>query len=180
MKNEKRISKLISLLLRHKPEVKDLNIDKNGWVGVKSLITAIDITKEELDYIVDNNDKQRFEYNLNHSKIRARQGHSLPNVTIPFKATRPPKVLYHGTTDANKIDIVNLGIKKMGRNNVHLSVDIDTAITVGKRHCKKNELPIIFRIDAERMFEDGGVFYLSDNGVWLTDYVDSKYFELNL
>lgn len=180
MKNEKRVSKLISLLLRHKPETKGLNVDKNGWVGVKSLIEAIDITKEELDFIVDNNDKQRFEYNSNHSKIRARQGHSLEYVTIPFKATRPPKVLYHGTSEAKTMDIVSEGIRKMSRNHVHLSVDIPTAMIVGKRHCKKGEQPAIFRIDAEKMFEDGGVFYLSDNGVWLTEHVSSKYFELNL
>lgn len=179
MKNEKRISKLISLLLRHKPEVKGLNIDKNGWVGVKSLTEAIEITKEELDFIVDNNDKQRFEYNLNHSKIRARQGHTLP-ITIPYKATRPPKVLYHGSASSKTMDIVCEGINKMERNHVHLSVDIDTALKVGRRHCKKGEEPVIFRIDADKMFEEGGEFYLSDNGVWLTDHVKSRYFELNL
>lgn len=180
MKNEKRISKLISLLLRHKPEVKGLNVDKNGWVGVKSLIESIEITKEELDYIVDNNDKQRFEYNSNHSKIRARQGHTLDYVTIPFKATRPPKVLYHGSSDSNMMDIITEGIDKMSRNHVHLSVDMPTAINVGKRHCKKGETPVVFRINAEKMYDEGGVFYLSDNGVWLTDHIKSKYFELNL
>lgn len=59
----------------------------------------------------------------------------------------------------------------MSRLYVHLSKDIETAVQVGKRHgdC------VVLLINAKRMYENGIKFYLSENGVWLTEYVDPKY-----
>ena len=54
--------------------------------------------------------------------------------------------------------------------NVHLSSDVETAINVGKRH----GIPIVLRVDTYRMKKDGIKFFLSNNGVWLTKFVDKK------
>lgn len=59
----------------------------------------------------------------------------------------------------------------MSRLYVHLSSDYETAVKVGKRHGK----PVVLRVDAEKMAEDGAIFYLSENGVWLTGPVNSRY-----
>jgi putative RNA 2'-phosphotransferase len=45
---------------------------------------------------------------------------------------------------------------------------------VGTRHGKL----AILSIDANRMANDGHIFYRSANGVWLTDQVLVKYFQL--
>lgn len=79
----------------------------------------------------------------------------------------PPEFLYHGTV-ATFIDaIIAEGLKKMSRHHVHLSADEETAIKVGQRRGK----PVILKIKSAEMFTAGGTFYLSDNGVWLTDAV---------
>jgi putative RNA 2'-phosphotransferase len=59
------------------------------------------------------------------------------------------------------------GLHKGRRHHVHLSKDTDTARKVGARRGK----PIILRVDARTMHQQGFKFFLSTNGVWLTDSV---------
>ena len=127
-------------------------------------------TKQELEEIVDTNDKKRYEFNTNHTMIRARQGHSIP-INVDLQEAIPPEYLYHGTATRFLSSIYSDGIKKMSRNYVKLSENIETATEVGKRHGE----PVILKIDTELMKDDGVKFYLSNNNVWLTDYVDSHY-----
>jgi len=167
-------SREISYLLRHNP--KGLNMDKEGYVLVNDLLTKIGITKEELDWVIDNNDKKRFAYSDDETKIRASQGHSI-KVDIDFKEVRPPMKLYHGTTPENIKSIMKTGLNKMKRHHVHLTDNLNTAKSVGKRY-SKNKSPEILEINAGAMYADGYKFYLSDNGVWLTDNVPSKYINI--
>lgn len=102
--------------------------------------------------------------------IRARQGHSI-HVDVELDECVPPSVLYHGTAEHFVDDILKDGLKPQSRIHVHLSSTIETAINVGKRH----GVPVVFKIDSQRMFNDGAKFYLSRNGVWLTDYVATEY-----
>lgn len=166
-----KIGKKITYLLRHNPE--DLTMDKYGYVDVPSLLKKVGITLLELDYIVDTNNKKRLSYNENKKKIRATQGHSI-KVDVQLKQKRPPMILYHGTTQLNYDKIKKMGLNKMRRLHVHLSDDKNVAYDVGKRYSKNKE-PVILEIDAERMYSDGYKFYLSENGVWLTDNVPKKY-----
>lgn len=66
------------------------------------------------------------------------------------------------------------GITRQTRQYVHLSTDCETALKVGRRHGK----PVILEVNSEAMFNDGCRFYLSDNGVWLTDTVPVKYIKV--
>ena len=172
MKDYIKIGKKITYLLRHNPE--DLIMDTKGYVSVQSLLNKVGITQEELDHIVDTNDKKRLSYNSDKSKIRATQGHSL-KVDTELKLTRPPRVLYHGTSSESWEKIKKSGgLDKMNRLHVHLSSDKTVAYSVGKRYSKYKE-PIILEIDSASMYTDGYKFYLSENGVWLTDNVPLKY-----
>lgn len=164
-------SKKISYILRHDPS--GLDMDKHGWVLVEDLLKLVQITKEELDFIVAENDKKRFSYSEDGLKIRARQGHSI-QVDVELKVVDPPKKLYHGTADRFVQSIQKSGLIKGSRLHVHLSDNVDTAKSVGSRHGK----PVIFEVDSWRMRADGIKFYQSENGVWLTDFVDSKYLKL--
>lgn len=162
--------KHLSFLLRHDTEYQ---FDKHGYREVKDLVKNHGYTKAELIEIVETNDKQRYEFNNDKTKIRARQGHSI-NVDVELKETTPPDVLYHGTATRFLDSIMKTGINKMSRNYVQLTNDIDTATTVGSRH----GTPIILKVDSRKMSDDGIKFYLSNNNVWLTEYVDTKYIEI--
>lgn len=161
--------KQLSYLLRHD---KNYKFDKNGWREVLDLIKNHNYTFDEIDEIVKTNNKQRFEFNYDKTKIRARQGHSI-NVDVELKETIPPKILYHGTAKHFLESINKFGINKGNRLYVHLSDNINTAINVGRRHGE----PVVISIDTEKMISDGCKFYLSNNGVWLTEYVNIKYFK---
>jgi putative RNA 2'-phosphotransferase len=146
-------------------------MDKNGWVSVTEILDKLNLTIQELDTVVNENNKKRFEYDDIKSKIRARQGHSI-QVDVELKKMIPPFELYHGTSKSFESSIRKTGIDKRNRLHVHLSEDIETATNVGSR---KSDKVTILTIKARAMYADGFTFYLSNNGVWLTDNVPSKY-----
>ena len=176
--NEKQItsiSKLLSLALRHDPKSINIVLDNNGWTDVDTLIQNINkkyysIDFEILEYVVENNNKKRFSFNEDFTKIRANQGHSI-SVDLEFEAKEPPAMLYHGTATRFVEIIGKEGIQKMSRLHVHLSETEETALKVGSRHGK----PIILKVDSSGMFQQGFVFFRSENGVWLTDNVPSEF-----
>lgn len=171
MKNK---SRKISYLLRHNPE--DLSMSKDGWVLVSDLLSKLDMSKDDLEYIVFNNDKKRFSFNEDGTKIRANQGHSSKlKVDIEMDEVKFPGIYYHGTTFENMNSILKHGLNSGTRNHVHLSKDIPTAVNVGNRHIKTGSTVVILEINASQMKHDGYKIYESKNGVILVDFVPSKY-----
>ncbi len=171
----KHISKLMSLVLRHKPETIGLQLDENGWANVQELIEKINASGTTVDavtinMVVDTNDKKRFAFNEDKTKIRASQGHSI-EVKLNLKTVLPPDILYHGTTDRFLESILKTGLTKQQRQHVHLSELLATAKTVGSRHGK----PVVLTINAKAMAAAGFLFYLSENNVWLVDSVPVEY-----
>ena len=157
-------SKFISLILRHKPSKIGIELDKHGWANVDELIKRIDkkqpFTMAMLEEIVATDEKQRYSFNSDKTLIRANQGHSIP-VDVELEETLPPDILYHGTGEKFISSINKLGLIPKSRLYVHLSKDIDTAITVGKRHGN----PIVYSVNCKKMIADGYKFYLSANGM---------------
>ncbi|WGD33555.1 RNA 2'-phosphotransferase [Olleya sp. YS] len=177
-KDKKSISKFLSLVLRHQPEHIDLKLDKNGWANIEELIEKsksknIKFTTTDLEEIVITNDKKRFAFNEDKTKIRANQGHSLKTIDLQLKPVTPPEILYHGTVAKFIEAIKENGLQKMSRQHVHLSKDLDTAVKVGTRRGK----PIILSVRALDMLNNGFLFYCSENGVWLTDNVPVKFID---
>jgi putative RNA 2'-phosphotransferase len=178
-KHAKRISKFLSLVLRHAPDKIGLKLDSAGWVSVEELVRKMNsnghsITFEILQEIVEANDKQRFGFNTDRSRIRANQGHSI-EIEHGFESKIPPENLYHGTAESSVSSILKTGLIKRNRHHVHLSIDKETALKVGMRHGK----PIILEIMSAKMQNDGYEFYLSENKVWLTEFVPSNYIVRN-
>ena len=167
-------SKFLSLVLRHDPKKIGLTLDQNGWANVQNLLQKLGWDMNTLEYIVNNNSKKRFAFNVDKTQIRASQGHSI-QVDLQLTPKQPPDMLFHGTTESNVQSILASGLDKRNRQHVHLSPDTATARKVGERHGK----PEIFEIDTKAMREAGFRFFLSDNGVWLTDFVPSKYLKLH-
>ena len=175
-----RLSKFISMILRHKPQVIGITLDEHGWADVDELIKGINETGEEVEFskdtleiIVKTDKKQRYSFSQDKTLIRANQGHSIP-VDVELEKKEPPKVLYHGTGVKSVKAIQEQGLLPMERLYVHLSTDVETATNVGKRH----GTPVIFKVNAEQMQKDGYDFFQSVNGVWLTKEVPAKYLEL--
>ena len=171
-----KISRYLSLILRHHPEAAGISLDVHGWADVDELIAGIqkgkypDFSREILDEIVRTDNKQRYSYDDSRQRIRANQGHSIP-VDVELKQTVPPEILWHGTGEKYTESIDRTGLIPKSRLYVHLSADIQTAAAVGKRH----GTPVIYQVDSGRMSRDGYPFFLSENGVWLTKTVPPEY-----
>ena len=157
----------LAYLLRHD---KEYDFYGRGWRTVADLVENHGYTFDELCHIVESNDKQRFEFSDDISMIRARQGHSV-DVDVELEEKEPPAILYHGTAKKNIESILRNGISPGKRLHVHLSQDKESAIKIGKRHGE----PAVLAIDTKRMRENGIKFYLSRNGVWLTDCVTAEF-----
>jgi len=174
-KERTRTSKFLSLVLRHEPEKIGLKLDSAGWVDVDELLIACrfsgyPLQVEELQEVVSTNEKKRFAFSEDGRKIRASQGHSV-EVALGYEPKNPPARLFHGTASRFLPSIREGGLHKGERHHVHLSTDHQTALKVGQRRGES----VILTIDAAAMAAGGFTFFLSDNGVWLTDYVPREF-----
>jgi putative RNA 2'-phosphotransferase len=170
------ISKFLSMILRHRPEEAGVTLDKNGWVDVDELINlcgenlGVNFTREQLRQMIAENDKPRFSFNEDETKIKANYGHSVP-VDLALEPATPPEILYHGTAIRFLDNIQKEGIMRRARNYVHLSADEETALEVGSRHGK----PIVLNVDTGKMARDGFTFFKTNENTWLTEKVPKQY-----
>lgn len=172
------LSKTVSHALRHEPWVYELELDDEGWTEISTLLETLqqmradwaELRRGDLCRMITASSKQRHEIRGN--RIRALYGHSLPG-KLQKIVSQPPDVLYHGTSPSAADVIIRYdGLKPMGRQYVHLSVDIDTAAQVGKR---KANSPVILTVNAAAAFRDGIAFYKGNNKVWLSDQINKNY-----
>lgn len=176
MQSYTKTSKFMSKILRHQPDIIGITVDQHGWADTKELIRGINarsghkMNMEILEEIVRTDEKQRYSFNADRTKIRANQGHSI-RVDVELEPVTPPEILYHGTGMKYVAAIEKEGLKPKERLYVHLSGDVGTAIKVGQRHGK----PYVYRIDTAQMAKDGYAFFESVNHVWLTKRVPRHY-----
>ena len=173
------LSRYISLILRHQPEVAGITLDAHGWAKVTDLIAGINRTRhidvEALREIVATDSKGRYSFSDDGEFIRANQGHSV-DVDVELEELEPPEFLYHGTS-IDTVSIINSeGLRPMTRLYVHLSADVNTAIKTGRRK-GDHKHPFVYTVKSGEMFRDGHKFYRSVNGVWLTKSVPPQYLE---
>lgn len=177
MSNDVRLSKMLSLWLRHKPEMAGLTLDPQGWTDIDDVLKAIADTGVACDWqnllrVVEESDKQRFELSADAARIRARQGHSVA-VDLDWPQVTPPEFLYHGTVERFLSAILTEGLRPMRRHHVHLSPDLETATRVGSRR----GAPVILAIRASALAETGRPFFLTSNQVWLTEFVPPSFIQ---
>lgn len=172
-----KLSVFLSLVLRHKPEAANISLDNYGWADVELLIKGVNATGRNLsldvlEEIVKTDEKGRYSFSDDKSKIRANQGHSV-DVDMKFVEEIPPDELYHGTAQKSLDGIMRDGLKPMSRQYVHLSKDAKTAIRVGRRHGE----PVLLKVNAQKAYKDGYTFFRSTNGVWLVKLLPADYLE---
>lgn len=171
MSNKKltEVSKFLSFVLRHQPQEIGLSLDPEGWADIDALILAANKSGQTFDkatlmQVVETSDKKRFSISEDGLRIRAAQGHSTETVSIDYPEKTPPEFLYHGTATRFLDAILKEGLKPGSRHHVHLSESVDTATAVGQRYGK----PVVLKIEALRMHQQGFKFFQADNGVWLS------------
>jgi putative RNA 2'-phosphotransferase len=172
-----KVSKFLSLVLRHKPEEIGLTLDENGWASIEELIRLANLrgtrlNRALLDQVVAENDKKRFALSEDGLRIRASQGHSI-NIDLALAPAQPPELLYHGTASRCIDSIRASGLHSANRQHVHLSLDAPTATKVGQRHGK----PVVLTVRSGEMAAAGHSFFLSANGVWLTERVPAEFID---
>ncbi|MEM1248739.1 MAG: RNA 2'-phosphotransferase [Acidobacteriota bacterium] len=171
----KSISKFLSLVLRHDPQRIGLTMDDAGWVRVDELLQQAaahgqEIDGATLDEVVGTNDKKRFAFSADGTRIRASQGHSVA-VDLGLEPLAPPPELFHGTATRFLESILSEGLDGRARTHVHLSADVEVAVQVGQRHGR----PVVLSVAARAMAIEGFDFYRSENGVWLTRAVPPRF-----
>ena len=176
----KKLSKTISLALRHQPELFQITLDKEGWTPLETLFEAlakrrrewIGLTESDLQELLRQSEKQRFE--IRDGQIRALYGHSI-ETKIHKETMAPPELLFHGTPPQIAETILQEGLRPMGRQYVHLSMDVKTARIVGARRCRR---PTILRVAAGEAYRAGIPFYTGNDGTWLSEPIRPEFIEI--
>jgi len=173
------LSKFLSLVLRHKPSVLELEPDNQGFVPFEELLSALqkqprwrEVTESDILEVIDNSDKRRFE--VVEGKIRALYGHSLA-VEVEYPEVEPPPDLYHGAAWGSIPQILEEGLKPEGRRYVHLSVDVEDAVEVGKR---RDPNPAILRVKTGEARSSGIRFFEASDGIFLTEEIPPEFLEI--
>jgi putative RNA 2'-phosphotransferase len=170
------LSRAVSHALRHAPWVYELELDEEGWTPLAQLVTALaerggawaGVDEAAVRRMVQRSQKQRHE--IAGELVRARYGHSLPG-RIRLDAADPPARLFHGTSPRAWSIVARDGLRPMARQYVHLSTDVETASSVGRR---KSRTPVLLAVDARAAAEAGTLFYRGNDRVWLTDGVPAR------
>jgi putative RNA 2'-phosphotransferase len=163
-----RLSKRMSRALRHDPTRVGLELDAGGWTSLDALCAALGATPDEVEDVVANGSKPRYE--ITDGRVRARYGHSLPG-HVEMPPADPPPTLFHGTSAGAVDAILREGLHANGRQYVHLSPSEATAREVGSRHGR----PVILAVDARAAAAAGAVFRRGNADTWLTDALAPAY-----
>ena len=170
------LSKTVAHALRHEPWVYELELDEAGWVPLDALLRALrdlrrwrDVERGDLLSMVGSSTKRRYE--IDGDRIRALYGHSVPGRIAKVRAD-PPEILFHGTSPAAWESIRERGLVPMRRQYVHLSVDVETALQVGR---PKSDDPVLLRVRAGAAARDGVRFLRGNEMTWLAEGVQAEY-----
>jgi putative RNA 2'-phosphotransferase len=175
------LSRAVSHALRHEPWLYELELDDGGWADVGALLTALreespawsNLAETDLAEMIQKSSKQRHE--MVNGRIRALYGHSLPGRLSKVPAV-PPVQLFHGTAPAIWPKIQEEGLLPMRRQYVHLSVEPDMAVAVGRR---KAPAPLILVVRAKEAWRESFSFYEGNENVWLADLIPPEFIDLD-
>ncbi|KAJ7095844.1 KptA family-domain-containing protein [Mycena belliarum] len=195
---EVRVSKTLSWILRHGAKSEGLAMRPDGFVKVTDLLAnpklkTLDL--EALQEIVKADAKQRYDLIFEEATdpgagiwwMKANQGHSMKAVKLDLQPITsvsdiPTGIAVHGTTKAAWDIISTQGLSKMKRNHIHLAQGVvGENVISGESWANQTRLLLISMIgvrgssqififiDVERALDQGITFFLSNNGVILTE-----------
>eukprot|EP00743_Colponemidia_sp_Colp-15_P006189 GILK01006655.1.p1 GENE.GILK01006655.1~~GILK01006655.1.p1 ORF type:complete len:211 (+),score=21.02 GILK01006655.1:40-672(+) len=177
------LSKALTFVLRHGAVELGLNIQPNGFIALDEVLRAPQlrnkkVTLEQVQSIVENCDKKRFELVQNEEgvwMIRAVQGHSIQVVKedellVPITDPASIPCCVHGTQLTAWTSIQSEGLRRMTRNHIHFAAGLpnESGVISGMRQ----RCQVHIYVDIARAIQDGIPFFQSRNGVILTPGVD--------
>lgn len=162
------LSKLMSLILRHRPGDFGLALDEEGFVPFDDLLAAVreeprwaGTTPDHIRQVIAESDKKRFE--LVGDAVRACYGHTVV-AKVAYPVAEPPEKLWHGTPRSAVPAIRREGLRPMKRQYVHLSATLDIARRVGRR---RDTAPFLFTVRTAAAHAAGVVFHKANDLIWL-------------
>lgn len=173
-----RISKLLALILRHKPEQLGIELDAEGYAPLSEVLAAVrsqiaSATLADLEAVVTQLEPEKNRYSIVDGEIRANYGHSFEG-RIQHEAGVPPPVLWHGTPESAIQQISQQGLHPMRRQYVHLTTQPELATRIGARHGK----PRLLKVDAAAAHAQGTIFYRANDAFWLALHIPPQHLDL--
>jgi len=170
-----RLSKLLSLMLRHQPGKFGLVLDAEGYAPLEEVLRAAQaeldgIGRADLIAVVETVEPDKRRFSIVDGDIRANYGHSL-EARIEHQQVEPPELLCHGTHEAAVPIVLREGLAPMNRQYVHLTSDRGLAARVGARR----GTPVLLEVAAGAAHRDGIRFYRANESFWLADAVPARY-----
>ena len=178
-RKHRKLSKFLSLLLRHRPARFPVPLDDEGYAALDEIMHILNglpnfrwATRSDVEAVVESPGRRRFE--ITGDRIRALYGHTAFRPT--YEPVEPPDVLYHGTAPETREAIKREGLRPMQRQYVHLAATRETAHSIALRHTHE---PVILSIDASRAHADGMAFYHPTEEIYLCAHVPATYITPN-
>jgi putative RNA 2'-phosphotransferase len=170
-----RISRLMSLILRHQPAQFGVWLDAEGYTTMPELVRALrrsypDASSDDVHRVIATIEPDKARFSLAGTDVRANYGHSLRE-RIEQPRVLPPPILLHGTSEDAARAILAEGIRPMRRQYVHLTTNLELATRVGGRHGK----PRVLEVEALRASEAGVAFFRANDAFWLADRVPAEF-----
>lgn len=170
-----RLSRLVALVLRHRPEEIGLTLDEDGFVPLEALARALatqggwtGVTTDDLRALAQADPRR---YEVRDDRIRARYGHTVA-VARPGEPVRPPEWLYYGLSPAHAAVVARLGLHPGERQHVHLATTPLAALEVGRR---RSADAVVMVVMARNAWEAGVEFWRAGPGIYLTPSVPARF-----
>ena len=126
-----RLSKLLSLVCRHKAREMGLAVREGGWVAVSDVLSlprGRGFSEADVRRVVAENEKQRFALRQDDEGrllVRANQGHSMEvgglELREILRAEEVVECVVHGTRLRAWDQIRQQGLSRMGRSHIHFA-----------------------------------------------------------
>jgi putative RNA 2'-phosphotransferase len=170
-----RLSRLLALVLRHRPEEVGLSLNAGGFAPLEAVGQAIagqpgweSLTVADVAAVAEADPRR---YEVRDGMIRARYGHTV-TVEQPGEVAVPPEWLYLGGSPASAAELPAEGLRPQTRQHVHLSTTPGLAREVGQRHASDAVVVVIF---ARRAHTAGIEFRRAGPTLYLTGSIPPEF-----
>ncbi|WIA12668.1 hypothetical protein OEZ85_006312 [Tetradesmus obliquus] len=163
-----RISKELSYMLRHAPPPGSM--DEQGFVSASVLMAHMKSkpTLQELQEVIESNDKKRFvlDDSASSPRIRAAQGHSVqlqaPVLTPVTDASSVPCAVHATSKEGWEAIQASGSLLRMSRSHIHFA-------TQPQLLRANSWASVMLRLKLQEALDAGHAFFLSSNGVLLCE-----------
>ena len=163
-----RLSKYLSLILRHRPELIGVTLNEHGWtdLSLEEIVKKMNedesknfswVKITDIEEVVNTDPKGRYEISENEPYLlRATYGHSVEVAGLlddPSEVEDLPQVAFFGCSNSEIENIIKSGITSSERQYIHLSARKNDALAIARN--KFRNQPRIVSINLEGVAKSG-------------------------